>query len=326
MDASVTRKTLPQGGGWPREWGVKPDGWRGVALVLGLLAGGCCPLTPFADIRAALPQREFVEIDGAAVHFKEWGHGERSILLIHGFGQSSHVFHDLGPLLAGKRRVLAPDLRGFGYSERPRGAALYHPAGQAAMLTKFLEMKTRGPVDVVAHSYGCELALRLAAAHPEKIRRLILVSPALNMDIPPDSILRSAVARELLYPFARGLVCDRSRLRGLYERAYFQPDHLSEETMAEYHRQLLVEGLHRAYRGFGSSIERIRDGRVELDEIHQPVLMVAGAGDAITPPETLPAGRLGISVVVLENVGHVAPEEAPRELAREVREFLSMED
>ncbi|GAA5481928.1 alpha/beta fold hydrolase [Haloferula sargassicola] len=299
---------------------MKPAGML-AAMVAAVVSAACCPLEPMAEIRARLPQREFVEVAGQAVHFREGGKGGVPVLMIHGFGQSGYTFRELGPRLG--RRVLAPDLNGFGYTERPPDTAAYAPGGQEEMLARLVAAKELRRIDIVAHSYGCEIALRLAAHHPQLVRRLVLISPALNMDVAPDSAIRNPLVREALYPLLRLLVCDRVRLRALFERAYFHPDVLTPETLEEYRRQLLVAGLHRAYRGFGAAIPTMKAGRVEIDGVSQPILILAGREDAIVPVETLPSSGLGHRVAILEEAGHVVPEEAPEDAASEIRRFLA---
>nr|WP_246417919.1 alpha/beta hydrolase [Haloferula luteola] len=287
---------------------------------------GCCPLVPFREVRQSLPEREWVKVGDQQVHYLEWGKGGQPVLLIHGFGQSSRVFRRLGPLLAREGRVWAPDLSGFGWSERPRSADAYFPDGQVAMLGGFLEQWDGGMVDLVGHSYGADLALRFAATFPEKVRKVVLISPALQMGAGSHGLLKSAWIREAGYPVFRWWLEDPSRLRLMFERAYADPDLLDDETFFAYRSELLVEGLHDAYRGFGASLVDLETSRVGIESISQPVMILSGSADRIIPLEAVKSMAGEVPVKKLEGVGHVPPEEAPGEVAKQIRDFLHSKD
>ena len=103
------------------------------------------------------------------------------VTLLHGSGPGVSAWANwrlLLPVLAGTRRVLAPDLRGFGYTERPAnpadGAAyqLDHWVQQVIDLLDALEI---GQTDLVGNSFGGALALATAIRHPQRVRRLVLM-------------------------------------------------------------------------------------------------------------------------------------------------------
>ncbi len=112
------------------------------------------------------------------VAYRSWGEraagGERAVLLLHGSPGSSADFLALGPRLAGERFVVAPDLPGFGHSERR--VADYSIAAHAEYALALLDELALGTVDLVGFSMGGGVALELAARRPEAARSLTLLS------------------------------------------------------------------------------------------------------------------------------------------------------
>lgn len=107
-----------------------------------------------------------------------WGDpGAAPVLCIHGAGAHAHWWEAIAPALLPSRRVVAPDLRGHGASER---AASYLIEDFAADCLAVLDACTAGPVALVGHSMGGRVAAWIAAHHPERVRRLALLDARLG--------------------------------------------------------------------------------------------------------------------------------------------------
>jgi pimeloyl-ACP methyl ester carboxylesterase len=96
-------------------------------------------------------------------------------VLVHGLGVSARYFLPLMERLAGDAEVHAPELPGCGRSSRP--ARVLSVPEQAQVVSDWLDAVALPAVDVVANSLGCQIALELAAARPERVRTLVLVGP-----------------------------------------------------------------------------------------------------------------------------------------------------
>ncbi|MDI9348634.1 MAG: alpha/beta fold hydrolase [Candidatus Symbiobacter sp.] len=156
---------------------------------------------------------------------KAAGQDTGTLLMIHGSGPGVSAYANWRlnlPILAQKMRVIAPDMVGFGYSDRPDGIqySLDVWVRQAVGLLDALNIKQ---TDVLGNSFGGALALALASRHPERVRRLILMG-AVGVEFPLTSGLDLAWGyqpslenmKQLLDVFAydRGLVTDDlARLR-----------------------------------------------------------------------------------------------------------------
>jgi pimeloyl-ACP methyl ester carboxylesterase len=114
-------------------------------------------------------------VDGFNIFYREASsQAAPSILLLHGFPTSSHMFRDLIPLLADRFHIIAPDLPGFGQSDMPpRGTFNYTFDNIAAVVDRFTEMVGLKRFAVYVFDYGAPTGFRLAAKHPERVTAII---------------------------------------------------------------------------------------------------------------------------------------------------------
>lgn len=100
--------------------------------------------------------------------------GAPVLLLLHGYPTSSHMFRNLIPLLAEKYHLIAPDLPGFGFSDKPaRQQFAYTFDNLAAYMQGFVKQLNLQRFALYVFDYGAPVGFRLAVAHPEKITGII---------------------------------------------------------------------------------------------------------------------------------------------------------
>jgi pimeloyl-ACP methyl ester carboxylesterase len=116
-----------------------------------------------------------IEVNGLNLFYREAGDpSAATVLLLHGFPTSSHMFRDLIPQLAGDYHVVAPDLPGFGFSDAtPRPSFKYNFANLAKVVEAFTEKIGIKRYAIYIFDYGAPVGLRLALAHPERITAII---------------------------------------------------------------------------------------------------------------------------------------------------------
>jgi len=114
-------------------------------------------------------------VDGNNIFYREAGSGGApTILLLHGFPTSSHMFRNLIPALGDSYHVVAPDLPGFGFSDAPdRKRFRYTFENLAKVMAKFTQAIGLGRFAIYVFDYGAPVGLRLASAHPERITAII---------------------------------------------------------------------------------------------------------------------------------------------------------
>lgn len=121
-------------------------------------------------------QHKTIQIDGLDIFYREAGSKDKpTILLLHGFPTSSHMFRDLIPKLAKDFHLVAPDYPGYGNSSMPSVDEFeYSFDNFASIVDKFTEELELDSFSLYLMDYGAPVGFRIAAAHPERIESLII--------------------------------------------------------------------------------------------------------------------------------------------------------
>jgi pimeloyl-ACP methyl ester carboxylesterase len=211
----------------------------------------------------------------------------RALVLLHGNGETHHVFDRMVPLLAPRHRLVALDSRGGGGS--PRGDGPLTIARMADDVDEALEALGLRGVDLLGFSDGGNIALELTLRHPGRIGRLVVVGANLF----PDG-LRAA-----------SLVPTR-----LIHRAVRLTAHPRAQAYAE-RLALMTEDPH---------IEPADLARVDV-----PTLVVVGRRDVVRPGHSLliATSLANARLTMVERAGHMLPVTHPRPLTRLVEGFLA---
>lgn len=257
-----------------------------------------------------------LELCGAKVDVYESGCGERSVLLLHGWGCSAQMMESVRKALEGDMHVAAVDFPGHGKN----GGAL--PPPEPWGVPEYMEMTAQlirrldmAPCDIVAHSFGARVAILLAATYPELVGRMVFTGGA-GVKKPQSG---KASARTKLY---RGL---RSAMN-LAEKTHLFGD------LPEKGREALVQRFGSAdYRALSPEMRKTfnkviaQDLTGELARIKAPTLLYWGEEDTETPlwmarvmEEKIPDAGL----VVEPGTGHFAFLERNDRFLRIVRSFL----
>lgn len=114
-------------------------------------------------------------VDGLKVFYREAGNPKApTVLLLHGFPTSSHMFRDLIPALADRYHVVAPDLPGFGFTDAPdRTGFRYSFDHLAEVVERFTETLGLDKYALYVFDYGAPVGFRLAVRHPERVSAVI---------------------------------------------------------------------------------------------------------------------------------------------------------
>jgi pimeloyl-ACP methyl ester carboxylesterase len=115
------------------------------------------------------------DVDGLSVFYREAGAADApTLLLLHGFPSSSHMFRDLIPLLADDFHLVAPDLPSFGKSDMPeRDKFDYTFDHLADVIDRFTEVLGLDRFAIYVFDYGAPVGFRIAARHPDRITAII---------------------------------------------------------------------------------------------------------------------------------------------------------
>ena len=115
------------------------------------------------------------DVDGLSVFYREAGAADApTLLLLHGFPSSSHMFRDLIPLLADEFHLVAPDLPSFGKSDMPKPDAFDYTFDHLAdVIDRFTEVLGLDRFAIYVFDYGAPVGFRIAARHPDRITAII---------------------------------------------------------------------------------------------------------------------------------------------------------
>jgi pimeloyl-ACP methyl ester carboxylesterase len=257
-----------------------------------------------------------ISLKGVTLEVEDHGEGV-PVVLLHGFPLSSEMWIPIRPAVEQMARLITPNLRGFGGSDAPQGDYRMETlAGDVLGLVDRLGLER---IVLGGHSMGGYVALRFAAAHPERVAGLILVNTRASADTPEGKLRRdSAVDRiergeaaAFLDEFVPNLVGPSTRDRA--------PRQLAEL------RAIAGEIPEHVLAGCLAGMRDRPDSSDVLPGLDVPALVIAGAEDAVVPPEAaramadaLPKARLA----VIPLSGHTPSVERPIPTAEAMLAFL----
>jgi pimeloyl-ACP methyl ester carboxylesterase len=275
-------------------------------------------MTDAMDLLPGLEERR-IEHRGARLRLWTGGRDGPPLLLLHGFGGAAWNFSELVPLL-GTRRLLIPDLPGHG------GSAPLPAAPTLAAYADAVAACLEEPVDVLGHSMGGVVALRLAERRPDLVRRLLLAAAAGITSSTRLSELAITLVGLVQPGRAAGRRADRiARSRRLRRLVFGGLEVANPELLTERAVHGLLRGptMHTDALGAGRALAA-DDPRQDLERVRCAVLVLWGARDRQVPLEDgfEYARRLDAPIRVIADCGHLLISERPDVCAKAVHEFL----
>jgi len=281
------------------------------------------PDKPRAELEATYPG-DYRTIEGVRLRLRDTGPRDApAVILLHGFGASLDTWEPWAQALSPRLRVIRFDLPGFGLTG-PDPTGDYTDARAISILIELMDQLQIDRANLIGNSLGGRIAWNFAALHPDRVARLVLVSPdgfaspGFEYGKAPDTPL---MMRALPY------VAPRSMLKANLAAAYGRPEVLSETTLTRYRDLMLAPGVRRAILArVGQTI--LRDPAPTLARIKAPTLLLWGERDGMIPISNaadylrhLPNAAL----VRLPSLGHLPFEEDPVNALPPVDRFLSGE-
>ncbi len=286
----------------------------------------------------------YAEVGGLRLHYVEAGSGPL-VVLLHGFpGHWWTWRHQIPALAAAGLRVVAPDLRGFNLSDRPRGAVAYAPEVLAHDVSALIAALGAREAVVVGHDVGATIAWTFAMRHPDQLARLIVMNGPHPAAIRPGMTSFGQLPRAwytlgfqlALVPEALLAAFDLMTLRTL-ARAACVHGSLSEDdvdrTVAPFAAPGALGAALDLFRAVRSSVLR-RAG--EPARVEAPVLVVWGERDSWLGPAFAgcrPEWAANLQLERIHNAGHAVQIDAPERVntllvgfARDVESFALAAD
>jgi pimeloyl-ACP methyl ester carboxylesterase len=275
----------------------------------------------------------WVRARGLDFHVAEAGSGEDVVLCLHGWPQLWYEWRHLMPALADRHRVLALDLRGFGWSEAPRDG--YEKEEMATDVLAVLDALGLERVKLVGHDWGGWIGFLLCLREPQRFERFLV----LNI-VPPWVSVRSVVGEAWRFWYQLAILTPGLGYR-LHRGGAFVPkvlvggsevkDGWSEEAIRSFADNLAEPARARAavqlYRVFNlREMPAIVRGRYADARLRVPTSMVFGAEDLVLRPQMLAGYRRHAEQMRVELVpgcGHFVADERPDLVAERAREFFA---
>ena len=261
----------------------------------------------------------FATIDGVRVRYVDIGEGS-PVVFLHGFASSLSVWDDLVHETAKTHRVLALDLKGFGWTDRPEGD--YSPAAQAALVLHLMNARKVDRAAIVGHSWGASVALAMALMAPARVSRLALYDAwVYEEQLPPTFYWARAdgLGEAIFGLFYNQRVEDKIAL------AFFDKKFVTQKLVDATEQALERPGTTAAAL---AAVRGQRYSRVEerYKEIQQPTLLLWGREDRVTTlayGERLANELAHARLVVYPRCGHFPMVEARGPSTTDLLSFLA---
>jgi pimeloyl-ACP methyl ester carboxylesterase len=273
-----------------------------------------------------------VSVNGVRLHCMVEGEGPL-VLLLHGFPETSLAWRKQIPALTKRFRVVAPDLRGYGASDKPKGIASYRTSVLADDVVALIHAFGEEHAHVVGHDWGGGVAWTVAIEHPEVVDRLAV------LNCPHPAVMQRALRsnwaqiRKSWYIFAFQLPWlpewmflrnGAQALKDALRRSAMRPDTFSEADLEEYARAFSAPGAATAAINYYRAAAR---SRVPSGTIKAPSLLIWAENDFALGIE-LTRGMNGLferqpRVEYVPETSHWVMEERPEVVNRLLLEFLA---
>jgi 2-hydroxy-6-oxo-octa-2,4-dienoate hydrolase len=263
----------------------------------------------------------FIDAGGIKTNYLDVGQGS-PVVLVHGSGPGVSAYANWRltlPALAPHLRAIAPDMVGFGFTDRPADI-VYGMETWVRQLLAFLDALGLGRVSIVGNSFGGALALRVAADHPERVERLVLMGSA-----------------GLSWPMTDGLEAvwgyqpSVENMRRLLDLFAYDRSLVTDELAEVRYRASIEPGVQEAFAAMFPPprqrwLESLATPEERIAAIPHPTLVVHGRDDRVVPLESsLRLARLiePADLVVFGRCGHWTQIERAAEFNALLARFLT---
>jgi pimeloyl-ACP methyl ester carboxylesterase len=300
-----------------------------IALIIVALLVRLLTIRPLSEERlrelgVIEPDSLFVNVDGMKTRYVVKGEGEQSIVLIHGFSSSLYSWRECLDPLAEHFRVIALDLKGFGYSQKPPSE--YSIGEYVEFLNHFMDSLGIEKATLCGNSMGGLIAWRTVLKYPERVDKLILVDsggyPSERTGLPFFLKLGRLPGADRIF----SLIVTRGRIRESLESAYYDDSKVTETAVDVYYYALRTKGaLHAPLARIRARMNEIEKWQARIPELKLPTLIIWGIEDSWIPRKD--ADRFhrditGSKLALISECGHLPQEETHEIFTRHVLNFM----
>jgi pimeloyl-ACP methyl ester carboxylesterase len=291
-------------------------------LLIGVILAASLALGRAAHEVESARDTEYLELEGTWVRYNIIGGGP-PVLLVHGWLSSSRIWEQLAARLAQRFTVYTLDLSGFGESDKPLSG--YGIRNGSRLLYAFCAHFGLTRTNVIGHDLGGNMAVKLAADHPDVVGRLVLVATPADgdqIDLPtPLWLATLPVLGPIFYTLGRLA----QPVRRLWMRPFVaDPRDLSEEVVEDAGRSTPAA----ASKTLAVARREISGGRLarQAGIIKTPLLLIAGEEDQIVDPQAVGVWARRVEqaeICLLDECGHLPMIERTAEFNARILAFLT---
>ena len=279
-----------------------------------------------------IPELDGVEhhwepVDGVGIHYAEAGSGE-PVVLLHGWPQHWWMWRDhIGPL-AERFRVIAPDLRGHGWSDKPRSS--YRKAELAGDVVGLLDRLGLERVRLIGHDWGAVTGVLVATAHPERVERMVAMSVPHPWQRRPDPVAAVATTYQLVLAGPWGRLAIQNGFMRQMLRWGRSIGSFSDEEIEQY------EAIQREPDAAAASVQMYRTfltrempawarGSFVPGRLTVPTLWLVGEHDVLArrADDGYREHADDMTLETVDGANHFMPEELPETLVERTLAFLA---
>ena len=260
--------------------------------------------------------QKFTNVNGSVIRYLEDGPSDcKTLILLHGIGASAERWSRVIPTLSRHYRVIAPDIIGFGYGDKP--VVEYTMDFFIDFFESFLDNLGISEASIIGSSLGGHIATEFAIRFPRMVEKLVLVSPAGMMRKSTPTLDRYIMAA--LYP-------EYQRVYEVFSEMVYDSNTINQETLMDFVNRMNLPNAKYAFMSTLSGIRYAPRLTGRLSNITAPTLLMWGENDTTIPLAEYAHQYNEIpnmeELVVIKKCGHIAPIERPATFNRIVLRFL----
>lgn len=302
-------------------------GIHSVLIICALLFTGCglfVKKIPTGQIPEPTSYDHFVEINGVNYHYRDYPGEKESVMLLHGFASSTYTWERVAKTLNDQGyHVWALDMKGFGWSEKPKNTP-YDAMTLMEEVNTWMEVMGLKNTVFVGNSLGGAIAVQLSVQHPDKIDRMVLIDAGgYPMKVP-------FVIKLAKMPFASAtssLVFGRWMVKKNVNEVMYNKDRVTDEQINAYYDRIRSgNGLYaQVETARAINFDRFEGFQESIKSNETETLIIWGENDEWIPLKLGYRYREDLknsTLYIIPECGHIPQEEYPEETARVILDFI----